>query len=139
MIMTKRGAACVSVRIPVSYTHLDVYKRQGPQRATVLNKELNLFSLHDLLYYFPYPRRSYFTIRTFPLKAARIVSPIYTFISNPCLLYTSRLCLHGRRIHRCNCHAPVRAGECGGQLGYSIERTKMCIRDRVCIPDFIPL
>ena len=26
----------------------------GPQRATVLNKELNLFSLHDLLYYFPY-------------------------------------------------------------------------------------
>lgn len=26
----------------------------GPQRAAVLNKELNLFSLHDLLYYFPY-------------------------------------------------------------------------------------
>lgn len=26
----------------------------GPQRATVLNKELNIFSLHDLLYYFPY-------------------------------------------------------------------------------------
>ena len=26
----------------------------GPQRATMLNKELNLFSLHDLLYYFPY-------------------------------------------------------------------------------------
>ncbi len=26
----------------------------GPQRATILNKELNLFSLHDLLYYFPY-------------------------------------------------------------------------------------
>ena len=26
----------------------------GPQRATVLNKELNIFSLRDLLYYFPY-------------------------------------------------------------------------------------
>ena len=26
----------------------------GPQRATLLNKELNIFSLHDLLYYFPY-------------------------------------------------------------------------------------
>ena len=26
----------------------------GPQRAAILNKELNLFSLHDLLYYFPY-------------------------------------------------------------------------------------
>ncbi|MBR5541971.1 MAG: ATP-dependent DNA helicase RecG [Bacteroides sp.] len=26
----------------------------GPQRATLLNKELNLFSLNDLLYYFPY-------------------------------------------------------------------------------------
>ena len=26
----------------------------GPQRATMLNKELNVFSLHDLLYYFPY-------------------------------------------------------------------------------------
>lgn len=26
----------------------------GPQRATTLNKELNIFSLHDLLYYFPY-------------------------------------------------------------------------------------
>ena len=26
----------------------------GPQRATILNKELNVFSLHDLLYYFPY-------------------------------------------------------------------------------------
>lgn len=26
----------------------------GPQRATILNKELNLFSLRDLLYYFPY-------------------------------------------------------------------------------------
>lgn len=26
----------------------------GPQRASVLNKELNIFSLHDLLYYFPY-------------------------------------------------------------------------------------
>ena len=26
----------------------------GPQRATILNKELNIFSLHDLLYYFPY-------------------------------------------------------------------------------------
>ena len=26
----------------------------GPQRATMLNKELNIFSLHDLLYYFPY-------------------------------------------------------------------------------------
>ena len=26
----------------------------GPQRATVLNKELNILSLHDLLYYFPY-------------------------------------------------------------------------------------
>ncbi len=26
----------------------------GPQRAAVLNKELNIFSLHDLLYYFPY-------------------------------------------------------------------------------------
>ena len=23
----------------------------GPQRATMLNKELNVFSLHDLLYY----------------------------------------------------------------------------------------
>ncbi len=26
----------------------------GPQRAGVLNKELNIYSLHDLLYYFPY-------------------------------------------------------------------------------------
>lgn len=26
----------------------------GPQRAEVLNKELSIFSLHDLLYYFPY-------------------------------------------------------------------------------------
>ena len=26
----------------------------GPQRATMLNKELNIFSLYDLLYYFPY-------------------------------------------------------------------------------------
>ena len=26
----------------------------GPQRATMLNKELNIFSLHDLLHYFPY-------------------------------------------------------------------------------------
>ena len=26
----------------------------GPQRATILNKELNIFSLNDLLYYFPY-------------------------------------------------------------------------------------
>ena len=26
----------------------------GPQRATMLNKELNIFSLHDLLFYFPY-------------------------------------------------------------------------------------
>ncbi|NDV66369.1 ATP-dependent DNA helicase RecG [Bacteroides sp. 224] len=26
----------------------------GPQKATVLNKELEIFSLHDLLYYFPY-------------------------------------------------------------------------------------
>ena len=26
----------------------------GPQRAALLNKELNIFSLHDLLYYFPY-------------------------------------------------------------------------------------
>ena len=26
----------------------------GPQRATMLNKELNIFSLGDLLYYFPY-------------------------------------------------------------------------------------
>ena len=26
----------------------------GPQRASVLNKELNIHSLHDLLYYFPY-------------------------------------------------------------------------------------
>ena len=26
----------------------------GPQRATMLNKELNIFSLNDLLYYFPY-------------------------------------------------------------------------------------
>ena len=26
----------------------------GPQRATLLNKELNIFSLHDLLCYFPY-------------------------------------------------------------------------------------
>lgn len=26
----------------------------GPQRATMLNKELKIFSLHDLLYYFPY-------------------------------------------------------------------------------------
>lgn len=26
----------------------------GPQRAAVLNKELGIFSLHDLLYYFPY-------------------------------------------------------------------------------------
>jgi ATP-dependent DNA helicase RecG len=26
----------------------------GPQKATVLNRELNIFSLYDLLYYFPY-------------------------------------------------------------------------------------
>lgn len=26
----------------------------GPQRASILNKELNIHSLHDLLYYFPY-------------------------------------------------------------------------------------
>lgn len=26
----------------------------GPQKATVLNKELGIYSLHDLLYYFPY-------------------------------------------------------------------------------------
>jgi ATP-dependent DNA helicase RecG len=26
----------------------------GPQRASVLNKELSIFSFHDLLYYFPY-------------------------------------------------------------------------------------
>lgn len=26
----------------------------GPQKATVLNKELEIYSLHDLLYYFPY-------------------------------------------------------------------------------------
>ena len=26
----------------------------GPQRAAVLDKELNIRSLHDLLYYFPY-------------------------------------------------------------------------------------
>lgn len=26
----------------------------GPQKASVLNKELGIFSLHDLLYYFPY-------------------------------------------------------------------------------------
>ncbi|MDR0891891.1 MAG: ATP-dependent DNA helicase RecG [Mediterranea sp.] len=26
----------------------------GPQKATVLNKELEIFSLHDLIYYFPY-------------------------------------------------------------------------------------
>ena len=26
----------------------------GPQRATLLNKELEIYSLHDLLYYFPY-------------------------------------------------------------------------------------
>ena len=26
----------------------------GPQRASVLNKELNIYFLHDLLYYFPY-------------------------------------------------------------------------------------
>ena len=26
----------------------------GPQRASLMNKELNIFSLQDLLYYFPY-------------------------------------------------------------------------------------
>ncbi|MBC8593307.1 ATP-dependent DNA helicase RecG [Oscillospiraceae bacterium N12] len=26
----------------------------GPQKATVLNKELSIFSVHDLIYYFPY-------------------------------------------------------------------------------------
>ena len=26
----------------------------GPQKAAILNKELNIYSLHDLLYYFPY-------------------------------------------------------------------------------------
>lgn len=26
----------------------------GPQKATILNKELEIFSLHDLLYYYPY-------------------------------------------------------------------------------------
>lgn len=28
--------------------------RVGPQKAAILNKELEIFSLHDLLYYFPY-------------------------------------------------------------------------------------
>ena len=26
----------------------------GPQKAAVLNKELGIYSLHDLIYYFPY-------------------------------------------------------------------------------------
>ena len=26
----------------------------GPQRAAVLNKELDIYTQHDLLYYFPY-------------------------------------------------------------------------------------
>ena len=26
----------------------------GPQRAAILNKELGIYSLHDLIYYFPY-------------------------------------------------------------------------------------
>ena len=26
----------------------------GPKRAELLNKELNIFTYHDLLYYFPY-------------------------------------------------------------------------------------
>ena len=26
----------------------------GPQRAAILNKELNIYSFRDLLYYFPY-------------------------------------------------------------------------------------
>ena len=26
----------------------------GPQKAAVLNKELEIYSLHDLIYYFPY-------------------------------------------------------------------------------------
>ena len=26
----------------------------GPQKSTILNKELNIWSLNDLLYYFPY-------------------------------------------------------------------------------------
>ena len=26
----------------------------GPKRAAILNKELNIYSLRDLLYYFPY-------------------------------------------------------------------------------------
>ena len=36
----------------------------GPQRATVLNKELNLFSLHDLLYYFPSVSYTHLTLPT---------------------------------------------------------------------------
>lgn len=38
----------------------------GPQRAAVLNKELGIYSLHDLLYYFPYKyvdRSRIYTIR----------------------------------------------------------------------------
>ena len=28
----------------------------GPQRAAILNKELNIYSFRDLLYYFPYKK-----------------------------------------------------------------------------------
>ena len=34
----------------------------GPQRAAILNKELGIFSLHDLLYNFPYESICYYTI-----------------------------------------------------------------------------
>ncbi|MBP3715385.1 MAG: ATP-dependent DNA helicase RecG, partial [Phocaeicola sp.] len=38
----------------------------GPNRAAILNKELNIYSLYDLLYYFPYKhidRSRIYTIR----------------------------------------------------------------------------
>ena len=38
----------------------------GPQRAAILNKEVGIYSLHDLLYYFPYKyvdRSRIYTIR----------------------------------------------------------------------------
>ena len=38
----------------------------GPQRAFLLNKELNIYSLHDFFYYFPYKyidRSHLYTIR----------------------------------------------------------------------------
>ncbi len=37
-----------------SHTRHKIYLRCRPSKAAVLNKELEIYSLHDLIYYFPY-------------------------------------------------------------------------------------